>query len=90
MKNYLRLFQYLKPYLWPNFTFAVVCMLGYSATTGGLPFIVERVFDDVFARKDGTALYYLPFVIVGVFSFRGLMNFGQSYLTDYVGLHIIT
>ncbi len=90
MSNYLRLFQYLKPYLWPYFTIAMVCMLGYSATMGGLPFIVERVFDDIFTRKDMTALSYLPFVIVGVFAFRGLMNFGQSYLTDYVGLRIIT
>ncbi len=65
-------------------------MVGYSATMGILPFIVERVFDDVFARRDQTALYYLPFVIIAVFALRGLMNFGQSFLTDYVGLRIIT
>lgn len=68
---------------------AMVCMVAYSATSGVLPFLVESVFDDVFAQKDQTALFYLPFVIVGVFAFRGLMNFGQIYLTDYVGLRII-
>lgn len=68
----------------------MVCMVGYSATMGVLPFVVERVFDDVFARKDQAALRYLPFVIIAVFGFRGLMNFGQSFLTDYVGLRIIT
>jgi len=69
---------------------AMVCMLGYSATSGAMPFIIERVFDDVFGQKDRTTLSYLPFVIVAVFSFRGLTNFGQSYLTDYVGLRIVT
>jgi len=68
----------------------MVCMVGYSATMGILPFIVERIFDDVFARKDQGALTYLPFVIIAVFVLRGLMNFGQSFLTEYVGLRIIT
>ena len=89
MKMYLRLLQYVRPYVWPYFSIAMLCMLGYSATSGVMPFLVQRVFDDVFARKDQTALAYLPFVIVGVFAFRGFTNFGQSYLTDYVGLRII-
>lgn len=89
MKIYLRLLQYLKPYMWPYFVVAMVCMLGYSATSGVMPFLVQRVFDDVFARKDETALIYLPVVIIVVFAFRGFMNFGQSYLTDYVGLRVI-
>ena len=89
MKIYLRLLQYLRPYLWPYFTMAMVCMLGFSATSGVMPFLVQRVFDDVFGRKDQVVLVYLPFVIIGVFAFRGFMNFGQSYLTDYVGLRII-
>jgi subfamily B ATP-binding cassette protein MsbA len=89
MKIYLRLLQYLRPYLWPYFSMAMVCMLGFSATSGVMPFLVQRVFDDVFARKDQVVLVYLPFVIIGVFAFRGFMNFGQSYLTDYVSLRII-
>lgn len=68
----------------------MICMVGYSATMGVLPFVVERIFDDVFARKDQAALHYLPFVIIAVFGLRGLMNFGQSFLTDYVGLRIVT
>lgn len=89
MKIYLRLLKYLKPYVWPYFTMAMVCMVGYSATSGVLPFLVQKVFDDVFARKDQTVLSYIPFVIIGVFALRGFLNFGQSYLTDYVGLRII-
>jgi subfamily B ATP-binding cassette protein MsbA len=64
-------------------------MVIFGATDGALPFLVQRVIDDVFTKKDPSALRYLPPVIVGLFAFRGLMNFGQSYLTDYVGLRII-
>jgi subfamily B ATP-binding cassette protein MsbA len=89
LKIYLRLLKYLKPYIWPTFCLAMVCMVGYSATSGVLPFLVQRVFDDIFGRKDQTALSYIPAAVVGVFALRGLMNFGQNYLTDYVGLRII-
>jgi len=89
LQVYLRLLRYLKPYVWPHFSVAMICMIVYSATDGVLPFIVQRVFDDVFAQKDQTMLLYLPIVIVSVFLLRGLVNFGQSYLTDYVGLRII-
>lgn len=64
-------------------------MLAFSGTTGAIPFLARSVVDDIFVRKDETALAILPFVIVAVFTVRGLMNFGQSYLTDYVGLRII-
>jgi subfamily B ATP-binding cassette protein MsbA len=89
MKTYARLLSFLRPYLWPYFILGMVCMVGFGATDGVLPFLVQRIIDDVFTRKDPVALTYLPAVIVGIFAFRGLMNFGQSYLNDYVGLRII-
>ena len=89
MKIYLRLLQYLKPYVWPYFVLAMACMLGYSATEGAMPFLVQRMMDDVFVQKDQAMLYYLPATIVGIFFVRGLLNFGQSFLSDYVGLRIV-
>lgn len=64
-------------------------MIGFGATDGMLPFLVQRIIDDVFTRKDQVALTYLPVLILALFAFRGLMNFGQSYFNDYVGLRII-
>ena len=89
MSTYIRLIGFLKPYLWPYFTIAVLCMVGFGATDGMLPFLVQRIIDDVFTRKDQAALTYLPLLILALFAFRGLMNFGQSYFNDYVGLRII-
>jgi subfamily B ATP-binding cassette protein MsbA len=89
VKIYIRLLSYLKPYVWPYFILAMVCMVAFGATDGVLPFLVQKIIDDVFTLKDETALTYLPGVIVAIFAFRGLMNFGQSYFNDYVGLRII-
>ncbi len=89
MTTYIRLIGFLKPYLWPYFAIAVFCMVGFGATDGMLPFLVQRIIDDVFTRKDQVALTYLPLLILALFAFRGLMNFGQSYFNDYVGLRII-
>ncbi|MGH7773967.1 MAG: ABC transporter transmembrane domain-containing protein, partial [Candidatus Binatia bacterium] len=90
MKNYIRILRFLKPYIWPHFTLAFVCMLVYSATSGAIPFLTRRVFDDVFSRKDQTVLALLPFVIIGVFALRGLMSFGQDYLMSYIGGRVVT
>jgi ATP-binding cassette, subfamily B, bacterial MsbA len=87
--TYLRLLRYLRPYVWPWFVAAVVAMLLFSASTGVLPLLVERVFDDIFADKDAFALRVLPFVIIGVFLFRGATSFVQNYLMDLVGQRII-
>jgi subfamily B ATP-binding cassette protein MsbA len=67
----------------------MICMVGFGATDGALPFLVQRVFDDIFTGKDVTTLTYLPIVIIGIFAIRGFMNFGQSYLNDYIGLRIV-
>jgi ATP-binding cassette, subfamily B, bacterial MsbA len=89
VQAYFRLLTYLKPYIWPYFTLGMICMLGFGATDGTIPFLVQHIMDDVFARKDQATLSYLPLLVIAIFAFRGLMNFGQSYLNDYVGLRII-
>ena len=89
MNTYRCLLQYLTPYVCPRLVLAMVCMLAYSATDGALPFLVQRVIDDIFAEKDQTALYFIPAIIIAIFLFRGIMNFGQHYLADYVGLRIV-
>lgn len=89
LKTYRRLLQYLRPYIWPYFVLGMVCMVGYGVTDGSIPFLVQPIMDGVFGRKDQATLNLIPFLLIGLFLFRGVMQFGQSYLTDYVGLRII-
>jgi ATP-binding cassette, subfamily B, bacterial MsbA len=89
LKAYRRLLGYLRPYIWPYFTMAMICMAVFSGTNALVPFLIKRVIDDIFTNKDRVALAIIPWVIIGVFTLRGLVNFGQSYLGDYVGLRIL-
>jgi subfamily B ATP-binding cassette protein MsbA len=86
---YLRLLRYLRPYIWPHFVAAVVCILLFSSTNGIMPFLVRYIFDDIFTARDMAALKVLPIAIVAVFLVRGLVGFGSVYLIEYVGQRIV-
>jgi len=89
MKIYLRLLQFLRPYIWPYFCVATGCLLLFSATDAAIPFLVRDMVDNMFVDKNRAMLVTLPLLVIGLFSFRALVNFGQGYLTDYMGLHIV-
>lgn len=91
MKNgfYLRLYSYLRPYVWPQFAAAMTCMILYSATSGAVPYLVRTLVDDVLSTADAAMLVQLPVWIVVVFTLRGIVNFGQSYLGEWIGQHIV-
>jgi ATP-binding cassette, subfamily B, bacterial MsbA len=86
---YRRLLHYVRPYVWPHFVLAVACMLLFSASNGAMPFLVRHIFDDIFAGKNLDTLRILPFIIIGVFLVRGVVGFGSSYFTEYVGQGIV-
>ncbi len=89
MSIYRRLLQYLRPYLWPHFCGAVLCMLWYSATTAAMPFLVRDMVDDVFGSQDRARLGYILVTVLLVFGIRGACNFGQVYLMEHVGQRIV-
>jgi subfamily B ATP-binding cassette protein MsbA len=82
-------FAYLRPYVWPHFAVAVACMVLYSASSGVVPYLVRSLVDDVLANRDAASLELLPPLIVLVFGVRGLVSFGHTYLTEFVGQHIV-
>ena len=47
-----RLFAYLRPYLWPYFAGAIVCMVLYSVTSGVVPYLVRGFVDDFLVDLD--------------------------------------
>lgn len=84
-----RLLGYLKPYMWPWFTAALIFMVLYSGTSGIVPYLVRSLIDDIFTGHDADMLDLLPGMIIVVFGLRGLVNFAQAYLAEYVGQRII-
>jgi subfamily B ATP-binding cassette protein MsbA len=90
MKLYWRLLAYLRPYVWPHAALAVACMLGFSGIESSFPFLAKFTFDQVFTAKEPWAL---PFAAVGILVLgflRGWLNFGASYLTDWIGFRVVT
>jgi subfamily B ATP-binding cassette protein MsbA len=84
-----RLYAYLRPYMWPYFAAALACMAVYSATSGAVPWLVRALVDGLTGTREATAMAGTIVAVVGVFIVRGLTDFGQSYLGEHVGQHVV-
>ncbi len=83
--TYLRLLRYLRRYLFPYVTLAVVSMLVLSATQGAIPFLAKDLVNQISTVKSAAGLHYLLLAVLGLFTVRALASFGNNYLDDYVG-----
>ncbi len=88
MSHYRRLINLIKPY-WVKMGLAMGCMLFVSLLTAGQAFLVKPALDDVFLKKDAEMLYLLPIAIILLFFLKGIFDYGQAYLMNYVGLRIV-
>ncbi len=86
---YRRMLGFLRPYFWPHFVAAMVCMVLFSLTNGAMPYLVRAVFDRVLSGRDAAALRWVPALIVATFVARGLLAYGNVYWTELVGQRII-
>src|SRR5215467_14037597 len=87
---YRRLLHYLRPYVWPRLAVAIPCMFVYSSSNLAMPFLVQHILDDVFISHNVIMLRWLPLAVIAVFVVRGLANFGNNYLMEYIGQRVLT
>ena len=83
--TYLRLLKYLRRYLFPYVTLAVLSMLALSATQGAIPFLARNLVNQISTIKNPVALHSLLLAILVLFTVRAVASFGNNYLNDYVG-----
>ena len=88
MSLYRRLLMMVKPY-WVKLSLAMTCMLFVSLFTAAQAFLVQPAIDDVFLKKDAKMLFLLPIAIILLFLLKGVFEYGQAYLMNYVGLKIV-
>jgi len=89
MKNLFK--QYL-PYLVGykrQFILAIIGMVAVAIGTAGSAQIIKPVLDDVFVAKDATMLSIIPFLLIGVFSLKGIGQYIQTYYMSYIGLDVV-
>jgi subfamily B ATP-binding cassette protein MsbA len=88
MSLYHRLLDLVKPYLM-KLGFAMICMIFVSLLTAAQAFLVQPALDDVFLKKDTKMLLLLPLAIILLFLLKGVFDYGQAYLMNFVGLRIV-
>lgn len=88
MKVFLRLLGYLWRYRF-RLVAAFICSALVAGLTGAYAWLVRPVLDGIFINKDKFLLGVLPIAILAVAALKGLFNYGQNYLMNYVGNRVI-
>ena len=88
MKNYIRLMNYIRPYV-KHLAFAIVCIVLAAAANLYVPWIIKDMIDKVLMERDMAMLNLIAGGIIVVFFFRGVFYYGQSYLVSFVGQRVV-
>ncbi|CAA6805211.1 MAG: Phospholipid-lipopolysaccharide ABC transporter [uncultured Sulfurovum sp.] len=89
MKNLFK--QYL-PYLLDykgQFIFAILGMFAVAIGTMGTAQMIKPLLDDIFVAKDSDMLILMPFIIIAVFSLKGVGQYIQTYYMSFIGLDVV-
>jgi subfamily B ATP-binding cassette protein MsbA len=69
---------------------AAFCGLGIVALcTAGAAYLVQPALDDIFIKKDHTALMFIPLLLISLFLAKGVGLFIQKFLMSYCGLKVL-
>ncbi|MCS6319661.1 MAG: ATP-binding cassette domain-containing protein, partial [Nitrospira sp.] len=88
IKQYLRLLTYLNPYRF-RLGAAFLCALLVAGLSAAYAWLVRPVLDGLFISKDESLLLVLPIAILAVAVLKGVFNYGQNYLMNFVGNQVI-
>ncbi|MBU2698984.1 subfamily B ATP-binding cassette protein MsbA [Sporomusaceae bacterium BoRhaA] len=88
MKTYVRLLNYIRPYM-KRVVVAIICIILASSANLYVPWIIKDVIDDVLTSRNMTMLNLIAVGIVIVFLLRGIFYYGQTYLMSYIGQKVI-
>ena len=88
MNIYARILKYAKPYLHVLFG-ALICTVFASAGNLYLPWLFKDMIDKVLTEKDYFMLNMISISIIVIFFFRGIFAYGQNYLMNLVGQHVV-
>lgn len=69
---------------------AAFAALGVVAlSTAGAAYLVQPALDEIFIKKDSTALLFVPLMLIGVFVAKGASLFVQKFLMSYCGVKVL-
>lgn len=83
-----RLLRLTKPYR-AQLVIATISMVLVSGLTSAQAYLIKPLLDEIFVNKDRWLLNIFPFVLIGVFSLKGVFNYISVSLLDTIGQKII-
>jgi len=87
-----QLFKEYLPYLTGykfQFFLAILGMIAVAIGTAGSAHLIKHVLDEVFVNKDKEMLALMPFLLIGVFSLKGIGQLVQTYFMSFIGLDVV-
>ena len=76
--------SYLRPYLW-LLGLSILLNVVVAATTGALPWFIQKAVDEVFNNKNETMLVLVPLGVVVISLLKGGATYGSNVIMNYVG-----
>jgi len=68
---------------------AVICMVVMAGANAFSAYMMRPIVDEVFVTKDEAMLWPVGLLVIGTFLCKGMANYSQSMLMNFVGLKII-
>ena len=73
----------------PRLLLALACMAVAAAATAALAKLMEPILDEVFIKQNRSMLVFVALAVLAASAGKGLGNFGQSVLMNWVGYRIV-
>jgi subfamily B ATP-binding cassette protein MsbA len=74
---------------WKILAVSVAAMTVTAATSGALPFLLQKVADEIFVAKDPTLLFVLPVLIILLMGFRAFAEWVATVTDAWLGTKIV-
>lgn len=84
----LRVLRLFGPYKWVMLAALLASGL-VSAATAGTAWLIKPALDDIFIRKDATALVYVPLAFISLTLVKGIGRYVQNWCTNYSALRVL-
>ena len=85
---YLRLLTYVRPH-WKVFAIGLLGMALTAATEPALPAIMKELLDNGFGQQNVRPLWFFPALFIGLFLFRGVVNFVADYAFGWLANQVV-
>jgi len=88
LRVFFRLWNYFKEYKVAIF-WSVLASLMVSLSNGASAYIVKPALDEIFIKRDGSKLYIIVAMIIGIYTMKGVGRFFQNYLMSITSQKVI-